>query len=540
MSNFSSLKKFSTLETPQTEPMPRTNQVKNNAGGYSFKTNNWDNLNRWIILGSTEGTYYVGEKDLTKQNYDFIVDCLDENPAHTINTIVELSIAGRAFSNDPALFALAVCASYDDVVVRRHALNCLPKVARTGTHLFHFAQYVNNMRGWGRTLVRAFRNWYQEKDPNGLSFQLAKYQQRDGWSHRDILRLCHPRPIDKQHDILYKWAVGKNEPDDEVFGLVKTLELLKKVESEEDVIQILLNEKVQREIIPTEYLKSHKVWELLYPQLGMTALIRNLGSMSANGFLAQGKFEIINNISNTLHEESRIKKERIHPLQVLLAGKTYADGHGYRGKLSWSPVPKMVQALDDLFYLSFKYVEPTNKRLYLGVDISGSMEGSNIAGTPINCRTAAAALAMTALRTEPNCVIKGFTCRSRGYDSDDFMEDIKISPNDSLSTVCTVMSQMNMGGTDCALPMLDALANKIPIDCFIIYTDSETWHGNMHPMEALRKYRREMNIPAKLIVVGMESNGFTIGDPNDKGCLDVVGFDSNIPALISAFVNDEI
>jgi hypothetical protein len=37
-------------------------------------------------------------------------------------------------------------------------------------------------------------------------------------------------------------------------------------------------------------------------------------------------------------------------------------------------------------------------------------------------------------------------------------------------------------------------------------------------------------------VVGMTSNGFTLADPNDRGMLDVVGFDASVPAVIADFV----
>ena len=44
-----------------------------------------------------------------------------------------------------------------------------------------------------------------------------------------------------------------------------------------------------------------------------------------------------------------------------------------------------------------------------------------------------------------------------------------------------------------------------------------------------------MGIPAKLVVVGMVSNGFSIADPSDGGMMDVVGFDASAPALIADF-----
>ena len=94
---------------------------------------------------------------------------------------------------------------------------------------------------------------------------------------------------------------------------------------------------------------------------------------------------------------------------------------------------------------------------------------------------------------------------------------------------------MPFGGTDCALPMIYALKHKIKADVFVVYTDSETWAGNIHPVQALREYRQRMGIPAKLVVVGMITNGFSIADPNDAGMLDVVGFDTATPQLMSDF-----
>jgi 60 kDa SS-A/Ro ribonucleoprotein len=70
---------------------------------------------------------------------------------------------------------------------------------------------------------------------------------------------------------------------------------------------------------------------------------------------------------------------------------------------------------------------------------------------------------------------------------------------------------------------------------FVVYTDSETWFGTIHPVQALRQYREKMGVRAKLIVVGMTSNGFTIADPDDAGSLDVVGFDSAVPSVMADF-----
>ena len=93
-----------------------------------------------------------------------------------------------------------------------------------------------------------------------------------------------------------------------------------------------------------------------------------------------------------------------------------------------------------------------------------------------------------------------------------------------------------MGGTDRALPMIWAARNKRNVSAFITYTNSETWAGNIHPVQALRQYRAEFVGNAKAVVVGMTANDFTLADPNDRGMLDVVGFDTTVPAVIADFV----
>jgi 60 kDa SS-A/Ro ribonucleoprotein len=72
-------------------------------------------------------------------------------------------------------------------------------------------------------------------------------------------------------------------------------------------------------------------------------------------------------------------------------------------------------------------------------------------------------------------------------------------------------------------------------DSFEILTDNETFAGDIKPTQALAEYRRASGIDARLAVVGMTSSGFSIADPTDVGQLDVVGFDTSTPNVISDF-----
>ena len=148
-------KLFNRRVTPQSRPVPGSTQVANSGGGYSWQVDDWTRFDRFLILGAEGGTYYIGERDLVKQNHDAIVRCIKADGVRAVKRIVEISDSGRAPKNDPAVFALALVAAHGGPEARALAFQNLAKVCRIGTHLFHFAEYVNALRGWGRGLRNA-------------------------------------------------------------------------------------------------------------------------------------------------------------------------------------------------------------------------------------------------------------------------------------------------------------------------------------------------------------------------------------------------
>src|SRR5258707_6399250 len=201
-------KLFNRRVTLQSRPIPGSNQVRNSGAGYSWAVDDWTLLDRFLILGAEAGTYYITERDLVKQNHDAIVRCIKADGIRAVNRVVEISDAGRAPKNDPAIFALALVVTHGDAQAKAHAFANLGKVCRIGTHLFHFAEYVNAMRGWGRGLRNAVAGWYVERQADALAHQALKYQQRDGWSHGDLLRLAHPKAPSPQHDAVFRWMLA--------------------------------------------------------------------------------------------------------------------------------------------------------------------------------------------------------------------------------------------------------------------------------------------------------------------------------------------
>lgn len=516
---------FSTRSTSQTEVIPgrEADMKANNGGGVSFQLDKWKMLERFLILGAEKGTYYVSEKKLTKENGHNILACLKENANRTIDTIIEISVSGRAPRNDAALFALAVAFG---TVKPSRAKEALSKVARTGTHLFHFLEYVEGFRGWGSALKKEVASWYLDKEVNALEYQVIKYKQRDGWSHRDALRLSHPKTSDPVRNNLFKYIV-KGEYDAALFPKLRAISQLSRMNSMSHYAHLIREHHLPWEVIPDALKDQPVIWEALLDSMPIMAIVRNLNKMTSIGLLTHSS-AATQLVVNKLTSKTEITRSRIHPIQALVAQKTYQSGRGVKGKLSWTPVPRIVEALEDTFHKAFSNVEPSGKRILYALDVSGSMSGETINGMNMSAREASGALALVAAQTEEQYQFMAF---SGGF------IPLNITRRDTLSSVMTKISGLPFNNTNCALPMIWANDNNLDFDAFVVYTDSETnTSGSKHAAQELVKYRQKRGIQSKLIVVGMTATDVTIADPNDAGMLDVVGFDSNGPAIINDFI----
>jgi 60 kDa SS-A/Ro ribonucleoprotein len=525
-------KHYNLKQTPQSEPIPNSGQVRNSAGGYAYPTDDWLRLRRFLILGSEGGSYYASERNLTRENADAVLRCIQADGLRVVRESAEISDSGRAPKNDPAIFVLAMCAGLGEAETRAAALQALPRVCRIGTHLFHFAEYADGFRGWGRGLRNAIADWYDGKSVEALAYQAVKYQQRDGWSHRDLLRKAHPKTGDPARNALYRWIVDGGPVDEsDSLRIVEGFERAKRATAPGEIAALIREYDLPRECVPTSFLTEASVWDALLEKIPMTAMIRNLATMTRAGLIAPGS-QATGKVIQELRNPERIRKSRVHPIALLSALKTYAQGHGERSDSTWEPVQRIVDALDEAFYAAFQNVNPTHRRLLIALDVSGSMSEGRIAGVPgLTPRDASAALALVTAATEPNHDFIGFSTE---------LIPLRISPKRRLDDAVKTISDLPYGGTDCALPMLHALEKKQEFDAFVVITDNETWHGKIHPTQALERYRQKTGIPAKLIVVGMTASGFTIADPNDGGMLDVVGFDTATPQLMAEFIRGEI
>lgn len=529
--------------TPQTQPAPGKVQVRNAAGGYVFKIPTLDAFRRFLILGSEGGTYYVSEAKLTTENVTSLESLLrDENSwKGAIDLIEKVSHEGLAARNKPALFALAYAAAFapklsHSIAVRQEAFMRLPKVARTLTDLYYFFdQYriIKGTKGLGRAARRAVGTWFAKMPLPKLEEQAMKFRQREGWAAIDLIRLSRlgvqekgtkGRPeVSKAKDDVIQWMKNVRLPPEKRY--IPKSERLRVAHrgvypSAETPLTMreVAEYKLPREVIPDDLLKERGTWETLLLHMPLHALVRNLNRMTIAGVPASAMIE-------KLGDQELIQKSRLHPLTILMAMHTYAQGRGALGSLTWTPASKVTDALNDAFYLAAKYAPRIKKPLLVGIDDSGSM-GAAIGGyVNLSAAQGAAALAMSIGAITDEIHFMRFTTRASYVD---------LSHRRRLDDVMKSWGQVPEG-TDAEAPIRLALKKNERYAGIILITDNESWAGGRHVFQGLKIYRNKFG-PTKFISVATTATGTSVGDPDDLDTLNVVGFDASLGNLISNFM----
>ncbi|KAL8618132.1 hypothetical protein ACOMHN_034359 [Nucella lapillus] len=464
-----------------------------------------------------------------------------------VRVLKDVSVNGRSSRQDCLLFVLAKCCRSKNMETKKAAYAAVQDICRIPTHVFQFISFIESdgkTSGWGRGLRKALQVWYNSNasNPMHLAMHITKYASRNGWSHRDVFRLLHIKPVNDAIGFIVRYAVkGMTEAEEEylqdgyldrkqlekVHKYLRAVEEVKKCEQTERAVELIKEHSLVREHLRTELLNSCEIWATLLPCMPLHALLRNINKMTAIGVFSDP--EMVQTVISKISNSQAMKRARMHPLKILLAHKVYKEGRSEKSKLTWTANDEIVDALDKAFYRSFEDVEPTHKRILIALDISSSMD-QGLMGRVISCREAATVLSMVTFRTETNCDIVGF------HDQLLPLEQFK-DPSKKLFELVSATANLGFGSTDCSKPMTWARKHKKEFDAFIIYTDNETNVHRIPPYAALEKYREKMHLPnAKLIVVGMMANEITIAQPDDPYMLDVVGFDPDTPEMIREFL----
>lgn len=516
--------------TPQTEPIPfrESEMIQGKSGGYMFDGGIWTMVRRCLILGTATDQFYSGKVELTGQFVDVLRQAIAEDPKRVADEILYAS-DGHAINNHAPIFALVLLSMGDKPEAKKAFRDIFQKVVRTGSHFHEWVSYTKQLRGIGRVVREAAIAWLTRDDVNWLAYQMLKYQQRMGFSFKDELRMFKPVTKNAELSSLFGWVTDKwTETQKEACeigtekGLIYWYEWLKNNPTEG--VKAIREGGLSHEMVAPICNMSVDVWQALFEQMPIGALLRNLGSLTEIGVIRFDKVDNLNRIESVLTDVERLRKGRIHPIDVLKALKTYESG-GSLGKSSktWQKVDRVVDILDNALSLSFETLEPTGKVFLHAIDTSGSMSWNVLPSIGLRDSEIAATMALATAKAEQNYIIRGFSTE---------FKDLGITASDSFSSACQKTNNQTFGGTDATVAYQWAIANKVHVDVFCFWTDSESWAGFNHPCQALAQYRKAVNPSAKAVYTTISSNQITLVDPKDPLSFDFGGFDPSIPKAI--------
>ena len=505
--------------------------VLNSAGKEVFLISPLEKIKRFIVLGSFTGkcissgsvrkdeTLDSGEAFARKNIEEFI----QHSPEEILNCIEEYS--SKVKKCDSLVLLLAICCTFENknpklLEFRRKAYQLLPRVCKTPTSLFHFIDVCEKIcltkycsTGWNNLHKQGISNWYLNNKK--LEYHITKYRNRNGYTHRDVLRLCHIKPLTKEHENIFSYickGISEGVEGSEVSEYIRDFERLKQSD-EETIIRLIQQHNFVREHIPLEKL-TDSVFDELLKNMPEIALLRNLNHQFKDLSLVLEKIQAI---------------KSVHPLHLLIALKTYSNGHGYLGNKTWNVDKSIVQSLDSKFSQLFKTLPSSPRKVCICLDVSGSMQLYRVAGSEcLTCAEAGCALAMVLKKTYKESHLLGFSHE---------LIPLSINLEDGLHENLRKITYLPFGRTDISLPFTWALEKSKDFDCFIVITDNETNANTLSPEKALNNYREKtQNYSTKLIVVSMENTGFSIANPEDKYMLDIAGFNGETIEVINDFI----
>jgi 60 kDa SS-A/Ro ribonucleoprotein len=522
-------------KTPQNQPIPgrESEMIQGRSGGFMFDAGIWKMLRRCLLIGTAQSTYYAGKRELTEDFVAVLREAIALNPSKVAEEILYAS-DGHSINNSAPIFALVLLSMGETPEAKKAFQEIFPSVIRTGSHFYEWLNYTKSLRGFGKIIREVGTTWLSREDVKGLAYQLLKYQQRNGFSHRDALRLFHVKPPTEDHRQLFEWVVkGWEElpaeiPSD-VLAQIWWYEWLKR--NPERTEEAILQGHLTHEMAAPVGKMNKPAWQLLFNEMPIGAMLRNLGSLTELGVLRADETVNCDRVAAVLNNPERLRKGRIHPIDVLKALKTYQSGGRLgRSQKTWNPVDRIVGILESALELSFEVVEPTGKVFMHAVDVSGSMAGL-VADMGLSCCEIATTMALVTAKAEKNYMIRGFANEFR---------ELGISGKDTFSSAVSKASNQNFGGTDASVAYDWMIKNKFKADVICFWTDSESWAGYKHPSQALAEYRQKVNKDIKAVYVTLAPYQITLVDPKDPLSWDLGGFDPGIPRIIQMLATGEL
>ena len=535
---------------------PEMRQV--DGGGFGFQMRPLDAWKRFVTIGALNNTMHTSALAMLEQHMDLADKALAEHGAEQLMAeIVRVRKGGLAPKVSPQLLAYAWLSKNAPAKAKAGLADQFLDVINTGTQFFEYQLYANllGIKG-GRNRRRQAMHWF-EMPVDRLAYQMLKYRSRRwkldywthvGWNWSQALQKFHPKPVTPAHDALFDFVVNGNVSD-EAPELVKQFVAVRDADNVEDVIRMVQDWGLTWEFVPDRWFKEKKLWEALIENLPATATMRKMSTLASLGLLDSMRGSVARVFLHKMGDVDWLRGQRVHPISLYIAAKTYSQGHGSKGSLEWSVNEDVLAVLIDSIQGLFETEKPIADSVLFGLDLSASMTWPESCGMGIRAFEVSMLIISQMMKHHVPFKVVGFsssdaidiTAAVNGYMS---LRQLMASPEHVLGLINTAARDKMrgygwFGGTNIGAAVEFALdKDKEERDTIVLLTDNDVNVGR-HAFQLWRKYRQKYP-KARLAVLAMQGNISSIVDPDDPTMMDFVGMDLSVPKAVRMFVYGQV
>ena len=136
-------------------------------------------------------------------------------------------------------------------------------------------------------------DWYVSRPVSEVAADMLKCPEHEGWTHRDLLRLAHPKPLAPQN-ALFQWAVdgelGHLATSDLIVGELRqvwAVDRLMKTGDEREATSLVEHYALTHDMVPGTWRRSEAVWESLLTGMSVAEIVDNLTELADAGLLVE-------------------------------------------------------------------------------------------------------------------------------------------------------------------------------------------------------------------------------------------------------------
>ena len=290
------------------------------------------------------------------------------------------------------------------------------------------------------------------------------------------------------------------------------------------IIPFVNQHQLRPEQVDTESKREWDVWRAMLDRLSVAACMSQVPEMARYGHLNDDAH--IQDVIDVMTDDSRVVKEKVNPLHIAVAMAKY-----WAPNRIWETHVRIENAYEHAFETATKNFKTTGKNICIGVDPSFSMEAQPlIPGTVLTPLLTSAVLAECF--TQPgNGVAFGSLIKNQ-------YRSMKVSWL-GMESLYQLLRKQRTFDVDHAAHIKSAEKQMVPVDVFIIITDSCYSRGDMHPLKALEAYNKTMNRKAKLVLIELKPEQYEKYEAvatNRSSFLKIKGFHSRLLDDVRTFI----